>query len=564
MLTLQTVQMVFTRWVKIMVPAIILMFVTFYQVAAKATEGQLTLTTRKVVVFKDGYALMIKGAKGIADEFGRVFTLDVPDSAVLGSFWAVSQRHQIVAMRAEFTDDWKRAKDIPTAAATSSLSNLLNQVVGGQVTLTTRTGEVISGKLISRTKIEDQFFVLIQPLATDTNSKQALVTLAQSDIVAIHSVSLSSGNKTDPRFIRAKRLSFDLGAEQAGKPVELTLTYFTPGVRWIPTYRISGELKDNATMVLQGEIINQLENFRSVSLDLVVGVPHFRFRNAISPLSLEASLRNTLSRVAPQLMSQMSNAVFARPTATAQAASRDIQLPTELSSTGEKDLYVYSVPEFSLKEGGRATVPLWQTETPLQHLYTLDLSVVRNAKHGSMIHNTGSSSGSPLRMLKKQIWHQLNLSNKSKVPWTTGAAMILQNDLPLGQDLLTYTSPGGTSLLPITIAVDLRSTLCEEEIERQPNALKWNGNSYSLIRKKGTITLTSFRKTKSDMRITLSLPGKASNVSNKGNLRIDDFHTDGWRDGYFWQNNHSDLFWELELDPGKTIELTYHVSFYVR
>lgn len=566
---------VLTRWARVAVPSIALLVVAFPQVAvAEAASGQLTLTTRKATVFKDGYALLIKDAKGVADESGRVFTLNVPDSAVLGSFWALGQKQQILAMRAEFTDDWKRV-DTPPSAAVSTLGNLLNQVTDKQVTLTTASGKEVSGKLVSRTMIQDRPFVLIQPSAADANIAPQPITVAQSEITAVHSAALSGDGKADPQFTRAKRLSFDLGAEQAGKPVNLTLMYFTPGIRWIPTYRISGELKDTAAMALQAEILNQGEDLRSVTLDLVVGVPHFRFRNVISPLSLEAALRNTLAQAAPQLMGQMSNAMFTqragewqrRP--AAPAAPADVRLPPELAATGEQDLYVYSVPGFSLRVGGRATVPLWQAEAPLLHLYTLDLRVVRNAQHGSMVQGQGKSrdarypAGSPLRLLKTQVWHQLELTNKSKVPWTTGAAMILRGELPMGQDLLTYAPSGGTSLLPMTVAVNLRGTLHEEEVERKANALRWGSHSYSLIRKKGTITLTSFRQAKSNMRVTVSLPGKAGEVSGDGTARIDDFHPTDWHSGGFWQNNHSELVWELELDPGKTVKLTYHVSFYV-
>ena len=543
--------------------------------AAEPESGRLALKTQRAVVFKDGYALLIKEARGVADASGRVFTLEVPDSAVLGSFWAVRRTGEIVAMRAEYTDDWKRV-DTPLGPATNTLEKLLMQVTGKAVTLTTAGGEEFRGKLLGRTIIENRPFVLVEPEGRQAGAGPQPISIAQSQIVAVRSPALSDGGSADPPFARAKRLSFDLGEESAGKAVELTLMYFAPGIRWIPTYRVSGELEDTALMALQAEILNQSEDLEGVGLDLVVGVPHFRFRNVVSPLVLEATLRNALVQAAPQLMGQMSNAMFTqragewRREAAAPAASAapaDIQLPPELGATGEQDLFVYSVPNFSLRAGGRASVPLWQAEAPLHHLYTLDLNVVRNAKHGSMVQGESDDAryptGSPLRLLKTQVWHQLELTNRSKVPWTTGAAIILRGNLPMGQDLLTYAPPGGTSLLPMTVAVNLRGTLAEEEIERKPNVLSWGGHSYSLIRKKGTITLTSFRDADSDMRVTVSLPGKADAVSGDGHIRIDDFHPADWQGGGFWQNNHSELVWELNLKPGQTVEMTYTVSFYV-
>jgi hypothetical protein len=542
--------------------------------AAEPESGRLALKTQRAVVFKDGYALLIKEARGVADASGRVFTLEVPDSAVLGSFWAVRQRDEIVAMRAEYTDDWKRV-DTPLGPAASTLENLLKQVTGKAVTLTTAGGEEFRGKMLGRTVIEDRPYVLVEPEGRQAGAGPQPISIAQSQIVAVRSPALSDGGNADPPFARAKRLSFDLGQESAGKAVALTLMYFAPGIRWIPTYRVSGDLKDTAGMALQAEILNQSEDLRDVGLDLVVGVPHFRFRDVVSPLVLEATLRNALAQAAPQLMGQMSNAMFTQRSgewrreaeAAAPAAPADIQLPPELGATGEQDLFVYTVPNFSLRAGGRASVPLWQAEAPLHHLYTLDLNVVRNAEHGSMVQGESDDAryptGSPLRLLKTQVWHQLELTNRSKVPWTTGAAIILRGNLPMGQDLLTYAPPGGTSLLPMTVAVNLRGTLAEEEIERKPNVLGWGGHSYSLISKKGTVTLTSFRDADSDVRVTVSLPGKADEVSGDGHIRIDDFHPGDWQGGGFWQNNHSELVWELNLKPGQTVEMTYTVSFYV-
>ena len=52
---------------------------------------RLELTTEKVIVFKDGHCLVIKRGKATTDDDGRVYTDAVPDSAVLGSFWATAE-----------------------------------------------------------------------------------------------------------------------------------------------------------------------------------------------------------------------------------------------------------------------------------------------------------------------------------------------------------------------------------------------------------------------------------------------------------------------------------------
>ncbi len=540
--------------------------------APQSPPGQLALRTSKVVVFKDGYALFIKQATGVADASGGVFTHDVPDAAVLGSFWAGSDRNQIVAMRAEWDSSWQRV-DQPARGATLDLPALLGRLQDKQVTLALASGQAIEGKCVQIVAVKNEPHVMIETGPGQTE----IVPLFDIREVRGEAAAKVIGGGT-PTFRQAKRLSFDMGKDAAGKPVNLTLMHFGPGLRWIPTYRLSGELKDSADLALQGEILNEAEDLRDVALDLVVGVPSFRFREVISPLSLEAALRHTLRQAAPQLMGQMSNAMFtqragewrnqAQPAAQPGDGGGMAEVPPEIVAAGEQDLFIYSVERFSLRAGGRATMPLWQSTVPLRHLYTLDLRPRRHPNSGHVIQPEAIAGGrdpSPLRLLTNHFWHQLELSNTSRVPWTTGAAMTVRGQVPLGQDLLTYTPVKGSSLLPLTVAVDLRGTLEEEEISREPNARLWNKHQYARIVKKGTITLTSYRAAPSQVRVALSVGGRITDADENADIRINEYAPDDWHagGGGLWLNNHSDVTWDLTLDPGQTRTLTYTCEFFV-
>ena len=54
---------------------------------AEKNASELELKTVRVIVFKDGYTLIIKRGVATTDKAGEVFTDEVPDAAVLGSFW---------------------------------------------------------------------------------------------------------------------------------------------------------------------------------------------------------------------------------------------------------------------------------------------------------------------------------------------------------------------------------------------------------------------------------------------------------------------------------------------
>src|SRR5262245_49124760 len=69
--------------------------------------GLLNLTTQRAIVFKDGYCLMIKQGTATTDEKGEVYLDEVPDAAVLGSFWAAPTEGRLVNMVA----GWKEVKE---------------------------------------------------------------------------------------------------------------------------------------------------------------------------------------------------------------------------------------------------------------------------------------------------------------------------------------------------------------------------------------------------------------------------------------------------------------------
>ena len=368
----------------------------------------------------------------------------------------------------------------------------------------------------------------------------------------------------------------DLGAGAAGKPQTVRLLYFTDGMRWIPTYRVGGGLVSDAELALQGEVINQAEDVKGASLDLVVGVPAFRFKDVGSPLTLESVMRGTLSRVAPQVMAQQmasnrfcSNYERGGFDESERAGPSALETAPELATEASQDLFLYGVGKVTLGRGARATYPLWQSTTALRHLYTMDVQVVRNHQSGEHSYRSSKRSvaedSRPSRATSSSpIWHELELGNAGPLPWTTGAALVLKDGVPLGQDLLPYTAPGSKSLLPMTIAVDLRGRYEEQEIRREPNVLSWSGRTYSRVFKKGTLTLRSSRKEASPVRVTLAMGGNVEAATEGGVVKLNDLRGEDWASGASSVNNHSDVTWELTLAPGETKTLEVSFAFYVQ
>ena len=579
--------------------------------AATRPSDLLTLATERVVIFKDNYGLVAKTGKAVADAEGRVYTTEVPDSAVLGTFWALGEGDKLLGMNAVWDEKKEKVKKETDCL---TMPELLRANVGKSVTLGLGDRRNVVGTIVDvlevpvdeRATPEMAAAILgrhVPFIATGAGPGEQSVVRREivargGDFVVIDEsgggrmvmpvghVQTITGKDVVSRMVReeevvtrSKRLAFEFGKGMAGKAVNLRVFYFTPGLRWIPTYRVSGELKDKAGIALQGEILNEVEDIGNAAVDLVVGVPHFRFKQTPSPLTLEMAMRNALvsanyigrnNDIGNQLMNnsfeQRAGEWQGRRGAGADPAAAAALAPELSGAAGEQDLFVYSLKEFTLKRGGRATVPLWSNEIPLQHLYTLDVKMTRTRRGGGLVNGEAVDAGqSPLRMRKNQVWHQLELANTSSVPWTTGAALTMRNHLPIAQDLITYTPPGTSALLPLTVAVDIIGTSEEQETGRVNAAARFHDADYAQVTKKGTLKLTNHRKEKATARVTLSTGGKVTTVSDEGKVVINDFRGEDWQEsGYHSVNNHSDVTWDLTLEPGESKVVTYTVTFYVR
>lgn len=572
--------------------------------------GELTLTTSRVIIYKDGHAMIIKRGVAQPDERGRVHTYVVPDAAILGCFWATRDNGEPLGMRAE----WVRTTTSESAmAACTSTLDLLRANVGKNVELEL-VGEprrTISGKLekVLETPPKDQPLPLesdavgapdagaalhaTMPVLPDggqfiaiRRSVDALMVLPVADVRTVSGPVLVTEIERPSRTLDLrKRLTIDVGAST--QPVAVTLMYFTSGVRWIPTYRLGlPESGDTAKLSLQGEILNELEDFENVPVDLVVGVPNFRFKDIISPLSLERTLRDTLAAAAPSIMGQsnvLSNAMFSQRSGEwrqrDESGGANTSDPSaQLGMTGEQDMFVYSVPSMTLGKGDRATLPLWTEDAKHTHLYTFDINVVRDIQQNRTYYQSARSAGfsrpwqppsdrdSPLDLTANEVWHQLELTSGGKTPWTTGAALVMggKKAVPIAQELLTYTPIGGKTLLPLTIAVDIRGKFEEEEISRR--STEFNGNAYTLIHVKGSATLTNNRAEPATMRIRVDTGGKALSVTDDGKCVVKPFRPEDWG-GYRWDyrlNTHSQTTWNVSLNPGESKTVSVEYEYYWR
>ena len=577
---------------------------------APAPVDRLTLSTERVVIFKDGYGLFVKSGTATADADGHVFTDAVPDAAVLGCFWAAAEGRKVLGLHAGWVEtkttrertesclsvlDLLRAnvnRDVALGLTKEVAANVKGVILGLLETTPPPPAPPPPGSLPPPSP-DGTSVVVNAPIGgtyvlLDVAGMRSVLPVAEVRTVSAPDLATTIV-RHETVTTRTKRLTIDLGKEAAGAPSRVQLFYFTPGVRWIPTYRVSGTLDKDAEMSLSGEVIDDVEDVVDAAIDLVVGVPSFRFAEVVSPLSLETALVGAMSyspsrdgrrRADRQLMGQtarMDNAFSndAGPNSGAGAADGSISAAPELATEALQDLFLYSLPRVTIRRGDRAALSLWQSTVPLNHIYTADVVVIRNHRDGEGAYRSAKEqielSSDPQASSaigpsgKSIVWHELELTNKSAVPWTTGAALVTRGPLPIAQNILGYTSPGATTKLPLTVAVDVQAKWTEVELERRPKAVQWAEHTMNVVSKRGTLTFVNRRKDPSPMRITVSLGGKAETASDGGRITINDGRRADWAEwpwswwGYV--TNHSDVTWELTLAPGETKTLTVEFTF---
>ena len=547
-----------------------------------AYSADIEFETEHVIVFKDGYYLAAKRGKGVTDERGRITTKQVPDAAVLGSFWAVPAEGELLSMKAGWVESTREAT---RETRCTGYHEVLQANLGKHCTVTYE-GATHKGKIheVFIQEAEGQATPeVLEGLGWDgaegatmsaTSGRYFVLESIEGHLMlsvdGIANLRIQDMRVTLPRRVeetqREKQLTFQFATPNVER--EILLMYFRPGLRWAPSYRVELHAEHEprkAEVSLQAEIVNAAEDLDEVPISIVVGVPNFRFKNDVSPLVLEAALQGVTQQVdffnnfgnGAQVLS---NAIYSQAPAAARrdAAFADVaaetQLPSELTSAGSEDLFVYSLPALDLAKGERVAARIFTTEVPYRDVYTWELHV--QSDNNELTPAAHGEGGSPTRLSKNEVWHQIELSNTSGLPWTTGAALVMQGRQPLAQELLTYTSKGDVVRLPLTIAIDVRGQVATSERGRETSALQFDRNQYARLDRQVDLSICNHKAEAIELEVTMLLGGRIDSVEPEGTVTIDGWRSEDWRNyrGSKAINNSSRASWKLSFEPGEVVE----------
>lgn len=577
----------------------------------RADVPEFTPKITDVTVFKDGHALvMSRGSARLEDGWCRTREVPVP---VLGTFWTfvADKNSQIDFVKAGFVETeetrpcltfeeiiqanvGKRAviveqpKDAAPISHEGVLLGILQHEAEKEVE-TSRTmpgGRDWRGRWISSRQIQETKEDKIKSLASFVMlRKDTGVQMIQRD--NIRSICLADHKPATAHSETKKVREISMHVVRKGKPVsgerDVGMIYVQKGVRWIPDYRIKLLPNGKAILSLQGTIINDLADMENVDLRLVVGVPSFIMKEALSPMALREIGLQLSSYFAPpsrggketqfDYLSNVMMSQHAMPTSEEAPAAGGLNIPSEGQ---QEDLFLYRKPGITLKKGERAVVKLLEVTVPYEDIYTWEIPPIPPREMWRHV-NQDQQRQMLRALLGAKAMHEIRLTNTGSEPWTTGPATIFKEGTPLGQQLLTYTSVKNTVDVPVTIATDLNTKKEDAEVSRRLRALRINATDYTKVTLHGKLTVTNFKDKPVHMYVTRKVLGTVTGATADGKIVMSNVAEDtsllredyGW---YWWSwpswfhgvNPISEITWETVIPEGKSATFEYDWYYYCR
>jgi hypothetical protein len=205
-----------------------------------------------------------------------------------------------------------------------------------------------------------------------------------------------------------------------------------------------------------------------------------------------------------------------------------------------EDLYFYHKDGVTLKKGDRQSCNILKASVPYEHLYQWEIPDSMN------VDDRGYRLGAENKP-DNLVWHVLRLENTGAQPWTTAPAFVVNDHLPVAQDTLNYTPPGGRNFLKLTAATDVRAEQSQTETARKQVNLA--GGFFDEITVAGRLKVANWKSKEIALAVRKSLVGEVlESPDGKATKLVHSLAS---------INPNSEIVWEFKLPAGKERELTY-------
>lgn len=479
---------------------------------------------KTLVVFKEGFGFYLREGSAKLEESWA--TTNLVPQAIGGTFWVYPKNDADRVDTIVLTNDNRVEFEKP-----EELKKLLANKIELRLRITTEGRQVV-GHLNSLL------------------DKMMLVQDEAKNYVAIEYAKIQGVSLVDfPVRIKMKTAKPDAAAD-------IGMAYVQEGVRWQPSYLLELNGK-RGRLTLRGTLLNLSEALKDANVVFVVGAPALVNRGSIDEL-LQGYMSGVVTRglvgqsidfvtYDPSDNSLVTRApgADARKELAAKAPAAPggggfggaggalagnrpgaFEAPVSTDETGE--LQYYTKPSFTLRPGEKAMTTIFEIDIPVTSLFEWDVD-------------------------QGAVQYILNLENKSDQPFTTGPVFVVENQRPVGQQMVAYTPPGGKTELRLAQGIGLKTEKTESEVKRG-DPFKIGADNYLPITIKGTFTLENFRKEPAEVRIYKMLVGKILDLGG-GTVKDVQIAKTG-------PNTVSRVEWKVTVPPGKKLEVNYGYETY--
>ncbi|MCL5098308.1 MAG: hypothetical protein M1608_12440 [Candidatus Omnitrophica bacterium] len=561
------------------------------------------LPVKEATVFKDGHAFVLREGRLPVNADGQVMMDDLP-RPIIGTFWAYSKESN--AKLASVVAGRKKMSIERTAL---TLRELVEANLGADAIVTETNNLSYPCTLIGFPTRSSKELMATSPPGADERLPQKgnLVLLKTAEgIKAIPFDQIRDITFKQPLHAKTAQEEFrdflTLKLDWSGQPpdptAELGLVYLQKGLRWIPGYKVDLDGQGHAHLRLQATVLNELTDLEDVTLQLVIGVPTFYFKDTLDPMAIQETAaqlsaffqegRDRQNRQSA-LASQFSNAFMAQTQAARMGDFRGGAIEGESGSGPEfpesarnEDLFVFTVRNVTLKQGERMVLPIAECTVPYEDVFVLDLPFAPPPEMARNLNNQQQADMARLFTAPK-VMHKARLMNQSNYPFTTAPALILRQGQVIAQGMMTYTAIGASSDLTLTAAVDLQVNKTDNETGRTPNAFQLNGDQYMRVDLAGEVRVTNHRPRSVKLEVTRYVLGHVDTADHDGQVKMsnvfesrDFLPIGGYDSGPYWWNWFSwpwwwhhvngvgSITWQLHLDPSQETGLGYTWHYYWR
>lgn len=371
------------------------------------------------------------------------------------------------------------------------------------------------------------------------------------------------------RTVTMRRPVMEVALEGARRGAEVKVYAVERGVRWTPEYQLllpSGDSRE-ATLVLNASVLNELDDLKGVQAAVVVGAPQFMLESVPSPMNLRDTFRK-LSRWFQEDETARAVGFGGAPSAALRAVPEDSGAqPRRNEQPASPGAYepvtLLALPTLNAPKGAATRVEIARQKVAAERVcvWVRDLDLREPPSWYSPFWGAPQTASfrtlediayrtAQARRFREEVQEAFLLRNTGDFAWTTGAALILRDGAPLGQDILFRTEPGEEAYLVTGPAHGISVAVSGYE----PQMIKVVGMEQP--KQRVVVRVQNQRKEPTRVIVRMRFLGELVDASRPPTRTVVKTHTfPDWN--WYWHytveardNPRTELVWDFVAPPG--------------